>query len=710
METEKPIRYVSFCAGVEAASQAWGPLGWEPVAFSEIEPFPCAVLAARYPAVPNLGDCRLIHYDRNTKELYVRDKDGTERDRFFAGDIDLCVGGFPCQSFSVAGKREGLEGASGLILEYFRLLAEIRPRWVVYENVPGMLSSSGGADFRLLLRKFAECGYDLCWRTLDTQYVRVERYPLAIPQRRRRVFLVGRLASDDGGGCEVLLEPEGLRGDPPPRRIKGQGAAGDPAARARRAGGTVECLTPSSEHPQTHRVYGTGGSYPSIMSNGGQAGQDQSGVLVKDVIAFKGGQSAAGGLGAEREVAQTMQRQMSALEPTVAISFLPTNSAHARSLGEAVEVAPTMARGGGESGNKPSVALQSVAVRTGHTGANGCGFQDEVTHTLGAGDLDAVAYKIDSTASNAMKSRNPKSGFHEVAAHSALDTTDPSPTKAQGGIALAVPVALRGNRRPGEEGKLAETDGREAAYSLTHVQTDSMVATKERMPPDAVTFTKTAHPSDASGAQGYERTDTAKTLNTFACSEARAEEVIAYENHATASRVTETETAPTQGATRNGNASNNNPLCCEPVGVDGFNARLTGGSAQTLTGARVDSMNNPLVGYRYAVRRITPVEAERLQGFADNWTVPTFAPADVTDELVDRFIRIHRAWAVMNGKPNAKSKSREQVREWLKKISSPATCPDGPRYKAVGNSMSVNVMTWVGMRIAEADASGTADA
>ena len=539
------MRYVSFCSGVEAASQAWEPLGWEPVAFSEIEPFPCAVLAARYPAVPNLGDCRNIHYDRNTKELYVRDKDGTERDRFFAGDIDLCVGGFPCQSFSVAGKREGLEGASGLILEYFRLLAEIRPRWVVYENVPGMLSSNGGADFRLLLRKFAECGYDVCWRTLDTQYVRVEQYPLAIPQRRRRVFLVGRLAAAGGCGCEVLLEWEGLRGDPPPRRVKGRDAARDPAACARGADGAVgvECLTSSGEHPQTHRVYGTGGAYPPIMSNGGQSGQDQRSVLVRDAISFKGGQSAAGGLGVDDGACQTMQSKMSALEPTVAISFLPTNSSRARSLGDAEEVAPTVASASGGSGNKPSVATRSVAVRTGHTAANGCGFQDEVTHTLGAVDRDAVACEI------------------------------------AGGVT-------------------------------------------------------------------------------------------AYENHATASRVIETDVAPTQGATRNGNASN----------------------------------NNPLVGYRYAVRRITPVEAERLQGFADGWTVPAFAEGAVTDALCDRFAAVHRAWAAINGRRNAKAKGRNEIRRWLERISSPATCPDGPRYKAIGNSMSVNAMQWVGMRIALADA------
>ncbi len=151
------------------------------------------------------------------------------------GGIDLVVGGTPCQSFSVAGRREGLEGASGLAEHYARLLGEIRPRWFVWENVPGALSSvtyGDQRDFNFLLDEFRKRGpYDCEWRVLDTQYVRVERFARAIPQRRRRVFVVGHLAADAGGGWPVLLEPEGLRGDSPPRRIKGQGAAGDPAAR-----------------------------------------------------------------------------------------------------------------------------------------------------------------------------------------------------------------------------------------------------------------------------------------------------------------------------------------------------------------------------------------------------------------------------------------------------------------------------------------------
>ncbi len=239
------MNYISFCSGVEAATLAWHGLGWRPVAFSEIEPFPCAVLASRWPDVPNLGDCTKIHYKQG--ELY------NERRSFKCGNIDLAVGGFPCQSFSVAGKRLGLEGASGLVREYFRLLSEARPRWMVYENVPGMLSSSSGYDFAVILSGL--CGWDVpvpgggwknsgictnapgcfgvAWRTLDCQYTRVPGFPRAIPQRRRRVFLVGYRGQPDGSprdwerAAEVLFDGEGLFGNPPSRRTEKQTAPAD---------------------------------------------------------------------------------------------------------------------------------------------------------------------------------------------------------------------------------------------------------------------------------------------------------------------------------------------------------------------------------------------------------------------------------------------------------------------------------------------------
>ena len=209
------MRYVSVFSGVEAATLAWHQLGWEPVAFSEIDPFPSAVLAERFPDVPNLGDITKVDWSE-------------------IGPVDLVVGGSPCQSFSVAGKREGLAGASGLMFEHIRCVREIRPRWFVWENVPGALSSEGGAAFGQLLTEMDDLGYGLAWRVLDAQF-------FGVAQRRRRVFLVGSLG--DGGAeraCEVLFEPESLRWDPPSSREKRKALA---AAAEGGAGGAIPINT-----------------------------------------------------------------------------------------------------------------------------------------------------------------------------------------------------------------------------------------------------------------------------------------------------------------------------------------------------------------------------------------------------------------------------------------------------------------------------------
>lgn len=184
------MRYVSLFSGIEAASVAWGPLGWEPMCFCEVDPFPSAVLEQRFPGVPNLGDVSEVDWGGFVEA---------------SGRPDVVVGGSPCQSFSVAGKREGLRGASGLMWEFVRAVREVVPRWVVWENVPGALSSSGGEDFRCLLASLDELGYGLAWRVLDAQF-------FGVAQRRRRVFLVGRLG-DPSGAVEVLFEPDGLSWD-----------------------------------------------------------------------------------------------------------------------------------------------------------------------------------------------------------------------------------------------------------------------------------------------------------------------------------------------------------------------------------------------------------------------------------------------------------------------------------------------------------------
>ena len=186
------LRYGSVCSGIEAASVAWHPLGWRASFLSEIEAFPRAVLAHHYPETPLHGDFTTIR----------------------AGEyepIDLLVGGTPCQSFSVAGLRGGLDDDRGnLALEYLRLADRLRPRWLVWENVPGVLSSNGGRDFGAILGGMVELGYGVAYRVLDAQF-------FGVAQRRRRVFVVG-YAGDWRRATAVLFERHSLSGHPAPRR------------------------------------------------------------------------------------------------------------------------------------------------------------------------------------------------------------------------------------------------------------------------------------------------------------------------------------------------------------------------------------------------------------------------------------------------------------------------------------------------------------
>ena len=163
------MNYLSVCSGIEAASCAWEHLNWNPVGFSEIEKFPARVLEHHYPNVTNFGDMT------NYKEWNIN------------GTVGLLVGGTPCQSFSVAGLREGLKDPRGnLMLTYVGILDHFRPKWFIWENVPGVLSSNEGRDFGSLLGAVADIGYGFAYRVLDAQY-------FGVAQRRRRVFVTGEV-------------------------------------------------------------------------------------------------------------------------------------------------------------------------------------------------------------------------------------------------------------------------------------------------------------------------------------------------------------------------------------------------------------------------------------------------------------------------------------------------------------------------------------
>ena len=180
--------YLSVCSGIEATSVAWEPLGFTPVGFAEIEKFPCELLKQKYPAVKNYGDI-------------------TQYEKWNAGQFDILVGGTPCQSFSIAGKRGGTADERGVLMyAYLGIVETYRPRWIIWENVPGVLSSNSGYDFTSFLAGLEECGYGWAYRVLDAQY-------FGVPQRRRRVFVIGHIDNRTDLAAKVLFEPESMRRD-----------------------------------------------------------------------------------------------------------------------------------------------------------------------------------------------------------------------------------------------------------------------------------------------------------------------------------------------------------------------------------------------------------------------------------------------------------------------------------------------------------------
>jgi DNA (cytosine-5)-methyltransferase 1 len=181
------MRYLSVCSGIEAASVAWHPLGFQATALSEIAQFPSAVLAHHYPDVPNLGD---MNEYKSWDDM----------------QFDLLVGGTPCQSFSQAGIKSGINDPRGqLMLTFLGIIERYRPRWVLWENVPGVLSTHGGRDFGSLLGGLAQLGYGWAYRVLNAKW-------FGVPQRRRRVFVVGYLA-DQRRAAQVLFDGESVRRD-----------------------------------------------------------------------------------------------------------------------------------------------------------------------------------------------------------------------------------------------------------------------------------------------------------------------------------------------------------------------------------------------------------------------------------------------------------------------------------------------------------------
>ncbi len=577
------MRYVSVCSGIEAASVAWEPLGWEPVAFSEIEPFPAAVLKHRWPEVPNHGDM--------TKH---------EQWNIPSGSVDLLVGGTPCQSFSVAGLRHGLnDPRGGLMLTFLKIAQRLRPRWVVWENVPGVLSSNGGRDFGSFLGALGELGYGWAYRVLDAQW-------FGVAQRRRRVFVVGHLGNWELA-AKVLFESESVRRDSPPSREAGQGIASNVEE------GSRGSKWPASVASTLNAAFGSKQGLEDQHALGGAP------LFVPGVICASDGQANAS---INQNLAPTLTKQdeqpyiVGALDCRIGAQRAQ-NAQAGHYIADCQPVADTItacfykhhgAQGGNDSTPKNHIVQSCVipihdqATRNagkrgdkqdGKGNGLGVGKPGDPAPTLTKGDKHAVLYENHPNDSRV-------TGPHEVA---------PSCVSRFGTGGGNVPLV-------------------QEAVAFTTEQTPKF--NKEQ----ALTLTKQSpsgggQPQCVMAVDVYNQTidgDVAATLTeAVGGTNTSGAKVMAFHQNASG-EVRESESVYALN-------TNSNP----------------------------SGRNTGMIQSKMAVRRLTPRECERLQGFPDDHTLIPW-----------------------------RNKPADQ-------------CPDGPRYKALGNSMAVPCMKWIGKRIARAE-------
>jgi DNA (cytosine-5)-methyltransferase 1 len=611
---KRPFRYISCFSGIEAASVAWDPLGWEPAAFCEIEPFPSAVLAQRYPHVPNLGDITKVNWDE------WKDK-----------EIDLIIGGSPCQSFSVAGKRLGLDDPRGnLAIEFIRIIDTVRPTWFILENVAGLLSSDGGRDFGALLALMGECGYGVAYRVLDSQH-------FGVPQRRRRVFVVGHLGADWRHSAAVLFESNSLSRDSPKAlRIKSEEDASRSGKSLEAWGEGIESPTDSIGGGERRGIIGIeSGQARSTFGDDVQPTlncQDDKAMvgipIEEQAWGIGGGQADQWGSPAH-DLCPTLHAQsdcsltvhtVDTHEPLIedipidgwdkeALSFAANSRDEIRIFGGDGDRTGTLTASDGSRGT-PMIAQDEKVVYenqfqrmdevhvaptlNAHAGTGGTNVPI-VSHDVIEVDTDeqegTEIWNFDSKNSNSMKSSNPDSGVQKVDIAPPLTTFAPNPALNNGGLAILNPDVPQGDKPIGIEGnmpcQLANTHSNEDIAATVMAGNEKPLVGVPIEGDDVKAFT-----SKGDGA------------------------------------VFEADVHPTLSSSGGGQAG------------QGY----------------------PVVRREMIVRRLTPLECERLQGFPDNWT------------------RI--SW---NGKPESE-------------------CPDGHRYKACGNSMAVPVIRWLGERIEAVDA------
>lgn len=541
------MKYVSIFSGIEAATVAWQPLGWEPLAFSEIDPFPSTVLQHHYPDIPNLGDITKIDWSP------------------YVGAADIVVGGSPCQSFSVAGKREGLAGASGLMFEYIRAVRELRPRWFVWENVPGAFTSERGEAYRQLLSEMDALGYGLAWRVLDAQF-------FGVAQRRERVFLVGSLGTMRC--AEVLFERESLSWNHQSSRQKRQALTEEAQERVGEADHDSGCLNPGET--QSRRVYPASGVYPTLSTRE-KSGQNQESVFTQF------GDDVAGTLTSRYDSSPCVDRGANVVVDERDKVFL---------------------------------------CQTAQTGSNGkLVKQDDVMNTLDRTNSTAVA-ALDFNPTDA-RLRYANDDVSQTLTARARTGGNQVP------LVQVQPLVFNPNAGITEKG---------GGFALSEDVTPTL---------------KTDHnPAVAFASNQRDEVRELEVAGALAAQPGIKQQTYICRADGQANAMTSVDMAPTLTS----HAKKDPPLIYPAEDSIGEDALIQRDMSATLS---THNTQTPITGDHekrdLTVRRLTPRECERLQGFPDDYTDIPY-------------------------------RNKEHA-------------PDGPRYKALGNSMAVPVMRWIGERI-----------
>ena len=657
--------------------------GIKPVWSSEIEPFAIRVTTKRLPDVKHYGDVSALS--------------GADLE-----PVDIITFGSPCQDLSIAGKRSGLDGSrSGLFFEAIRIVKEMRektngekPRFVVWENVPGAFSSNKGEDFKAVLEEivrikepeapplpppekgrwpYADCclgdGWSVAYRVLDAQY-------WGVPQRRARIFLVADFAG--GRAPEILFKSEGVSGYTPQGFRQGEGIAGDPEKSPGTAGGTD-----------------AGGRGRVILNDQGGSRMDVSEDVVSTLraeahhppVVMDEGEPAAAGfctehsanarsIGYEEETSPTLRAGV--VPAAIALDYHPADSRIG--IGETDTIQTLTGRMGTGGNNVPLVMdgahqelpPQTLKIRSGcEGGGKGAQVQVEKSATLGCNNDQTVfvPYGICSKASHAMLSANPHTGFYEADTARTLDQNGGRPDCSQGGIAV---VAFSQNQRD-EVRDLKNVSGTLAAEPGTKQQTyvlqGSMIGRADKNGPQGdgvnedVSFTLDTSDRHAVAycmtAGEFTRVGAEQSPPIMARDYKDPNVVIKEDN----GRDTDKEA---EGGT----------LC---MATGQANAEIREDLCPTLScNHEAPIITEPY----YIVRRLTPTECARLQGFPDDWCADlgTSDPADAEIAFWTDVFETHRK-AVTGAK---KPKTEKQIRKWLADPYS-----DSVEYRLWGNGIAL---------------------